>query len=434
MKYHHLIMQRQKSHLVIWLFFIIAFLWLFKSPVARADLGFTVVGTHPQAAAQPSLQGRGLKDLMVKDNLLYVGYGDWQTNTGPIHLNPFNLDSKLFTGSVISVPTESIEVIRKINDAIYAPMTDPKGSWTSLTSGFATDASGSFQNVTGFAAMHVFDVATLDGTDIWAAGSSVDETGSLSNGTAWRSTDGGESWQVMQEDTPTPSTGVVRYYWIARLNNKIYTSAYSFVDTFLLKGFDGTSWSTRNNFCYATRSKLVEVFADKIICQNITFDGSEVRVTNLPNNDPPIIDFYVDGDYLYVMTGASIYRTTDFSQIWQRLGDTPEQALSLAVYDDRLYLGDWNSQVLESTVLLSSFSELPLPSDPTTPPPGGGGGSGGQSGSGSGGTQTNAGSGGALWPLAKSGANIGTLIAAAGIIITSSALLYVSIQRLKKAA
>lgn len=335
--------------------------------VNAGPLGFTVIGTHPQAQAQSSADGRSLQDLMVKGNLLYAGYGDWQLNTGPVALHPFNMDTQSFSGSWLTVPTESIDVIRKINGDIYAPMTDPRTDWLLPDSGFATDRSGSLENITGITAVHIFDMTTLDGSDLWAVGSRMNEDGDASYATAWRSTDNGATWHIAQEDTPTIMTGAyIRYHWIATLNGKIYTRTTSL--THPMRVFDGSNWSTlTTNFC-STTPRLVEVFAGKIICRNTIFDGVQANtVTTFPDYavGKTIQDFYVSGSYLYVLAGDIIYRTTDFQDTWQLLGDAPAGAQSIAVYDDHLYIGDAQSQILMSSVLLSSFSELTPPSQDT---------------------------------------------------------------------
>ena len=47
------------------------------------SLTFQAFATHPSIAAQPET-GRRIADIAVQGNNLILGYGDWNSNTGPI--------------------------------------------------------------------------------------------------------------------------------------------------------------------------------------------------------------------------------------------------------------------------------------------------------------------------------------------------------------
>lgn len=64
---------------------------------------------------------------------MIMGYGDWDTNTGPMAINPFELSTETFDGVALSIPAESIDTIRTINGKLYIPSADPQGVIHSAT-------------------------------------------------------------------------------------------------------------------------------------------------------------------------------------------------------------------------------------------------------------------------------------------------------------
>jgi hypothetical protein len=185
---------------------------------AARTLNFTELGTHPEAAAQTTDQGKTLNSLAVFDGKLLASYGDYNANTGPITINPFDLTSQTFDGSAISVPAESIGTWRVINGKIYATTIDPTCSG-SCPAGYVVYTPGSGWEVkTPVNAEHMYDIATLDGTDLWMFGSAGGATS-----TAWRSTDDGQTWNVVQTYENVPGgDNSERYHWGAVLDGKMY--------------------------------------------------------------------------------------------------------------------------------------------------------------------------------------------------------------------
>ena len=49
---------------------------------AATTLNFTELATHPQAASQPTEQGRTINNLKIFNGKLYAAYGDYNANTG----------------------------------------------------------------------------------------------------------------------------------------------------------------------------------------------------------------------------------------------------------------------------------------------------------------------------------------------------------------
>ena len=350
-----------------------------SSAQAAGGLDFTSVGTHPQAAAQSTSWGKEIGDMQFDaGGNIVVGYGDWNTNTGPIAVNPFSTTTNSFAGQQLSIPTEAVEVVRSINGKLYMPWTDPQGSWDTPTSGYSTNASGTWQNVGKVTAVHVFDMASLGGNDLWMVGSlETDDTGGsdIAEAVAWRSNDGGQTWSQAYTDPdnpPSSGNGFERYYWVRVLNGKVYMQADQVTPQPPMRIYDPAtdSWSNgpTQELCTTYQTNRIEVFAGKILCATSntfkSFDGTSIStVANYPGSGA-INDLYVDGSTLYVVDSQGyVYSTKDLNS-WKIVANVPADgssygsAQSVAVRDGRMYIGTSNSQILEATTLIDDSTEV----------------------------------------------------------------------------
>ena len=92
---------------------------------ARAQSAtFQLLGTHPDAAAQGSADGKVLTTLEALNGKMYVGYGDYGANTGPINIRAWDPATESFTPSRLTSLTESIWTYRLLNGKLYAPNND----------------------------------------------------------------------------------------------------------------------------------------------------------------------------------------------------------------------------------------------------------------------------------------------------------------------
>lgn len=332
---------------------------------AAGGMTFSLLATHPEANVQSTTRGKTITDLSVDGTTLYTGYGDYGVNTGPVHINPFNLTTGSFTGSVLLVPTEETSVIRKINGSLYLPMTDPQLP-SNQDVGFATNEGGTWVNRMEAPAIHFFDMATLDGSDLWMVGSADEADGTTRKGaTAYRSTDGGATWNIVANDATTPYTppstvrDFDRYYWIASLGGKMYMQAEGVTPAPPVRIFDGTTWTTgtTTKVCGVSDPALVEVFAGNIVCAPSStirlFNGTTVEtVSVLAVVGTTVHDLYVDNGYIYAVGNTGIARSSD-GRTWQKLATPPTTARSIAVYNDRLYLGTSTAQILVSDTTIT---------------------------------------------------------------------------------
>lgn len=329
----------------------------------------TVVGKDPFAAAQPTAAGHLIRDLGMANGKLYVAYGDYDANTGPQQVHTFDPSTGVFSGSLLEVPTEEISTYRKINSAMYAPMTDPRVPWTA-DAGYATNATGSWTNQMKAPENHIFDVATLTGSDLWMVGSVGRYDPAVAGGgaAAYRSTDGGQTWQLVAKDTSAVETGYERYYWAAAINGTMYLQASGVSGGAPLRAFNGTTWSTvslasADQPCGTVAANRVEVFKNMIVCAGgsaygvTTFDGVTAKTAAIGG----LSDLAVPGDgSIYALTTNGVYRSID-GRSWTPLSTAPAGAQSVAVVNGTVYLGMNDSTIVK----INKLTVSPAPSATT---------------------------------------------------------------------
>ena len=334
------------------------------SPPAAADttaMSFTLLATNPTAAAQPTARGKTIQDLAVKDGLLYTGYGDYDANTGPISVSAMDLATGAFT-SLLSAPTEEINVYREISGNLYAPQIDPRLPWTADV-GYATDASGSWttKNVTPF--IHVFDVASSDGSGLWLAGSISDPTGTKGDGAALkRSTDGGATWTIAKRTTSSPAPNDFdRNYWVASAGGKIYAKPAIITPTpgttTPIDVWNNGTWTTipdpQNLVLASASAKQVAVLGGKVVFPSGAYiDSSTDSIGQGDTGLGWVLDFAVDGSTLYALSHSGIARSTD-GVTWTLLNVSlpPAAGIScIAVGQGTVYLGGAGGKIYSALV------------------------------------------------------------------------------------
>ncbi|MCA9344462.1 hypothetical protein KC946_01365, partial [Candidatus Saccharibacteria bacterium] len=348
------------------------------SPVNAANsvtLSFTELATHPQAAAQSTSTGKQINKLKIFNNKLFVGFGDYGSNTGPISINPFDLTTNSFDGETVSVPTESLGNWKEINGRLYTTTIDPTCSAT-CPAGYAVSDDGvSWIVKTPINAEHIFDVETLTGTDIWLFGSAGGPTAK-----AWRSIDDGETWSVVQTYENVPGdNNTERYYWGVALSGSMYMQSNYGGYQNPLQIFDGTSWSedTTDNLCPTgseSKGPNPVVFNSSIYCK---YSSGEVTVFDNSNHSTSAPDFVsardcsngcssssndlgdmiVSGDYLYILNSyflgyddfltQELVRTSDGSS-WESFDGIPSTASSIEIDEsaNKIYVGTSDSKIL----------------------------------------------------------------------------------------
>ena len=331
---------------------LVAALAAFAVRTAPGEEGsWSELGTHVWAAAQPTATGRTLGALQGWNGKLYVGYGDYGANTGPIHVMAFDPARAAFTNEFPAFETEAIYVFRPLFGRLYIPPIDPRSA-----SGIAVgrvSAGWSFQEVF---MTHGFDVATLTGGDLWLVGSS-DQSPAYGS-TALRSVDDGATWQLSLNER-TADDDWSRYYFAGVLNGRLYVQS---SETNRCRVFDGTVWSEGPDI--ARHGAFAQAFDNKMVllshhatpndsAELLAFDGVQTQaVLNA------VYMFTVSGGSLYALGADQCVRgTTNLSDWVTVCTNAPDGSRSLAVLNNRLYVGTTQSVV-------QVYSE-PLGSRPT---------------------------------------------------------------------
>lgn len=346
------------------------------TPTPPPPATYTKVATHPQAAAQTTASGKRIHDLEVHNGQLIAGYGDYNVNTGPITVNPLTLSSMTFQGGQITVGTEEINVLRKINGALYIPLIDPRTAHDAPT-GYATNVSGTWKQEDKVAMVHVYDIAERVPGELWMVGAANAVPGVFGGAVAYRSTNGGTTWQLMRHETDALAAnqdGFERYYWIAAMNGKVYMQASDVVDA-PLRAYDGTTWTTitspaltanRNTMCYSATANEVIAYNGTLYCSGFGGDLMTLKngiVASYDNwlSGGTVQDWHIGEDgLLYALSSLKGILRTAQGSLWQNLAsasqpwvETPE---SIAVHGDRIYLGGANANIYRSDRTITALA------------------------------------------------------------------------------
>lgn len=317
---------------------------------------------------QPTQAGREISDLTLYNGRLYVGYGDYTANTGPIDL--YSYDAKTGASSLdIKVPTEDIDVITEINGKLYVPYIDPRAEWTSPV-GYASTKSGTWQNYDHAKMIHNYDVATTDGKNLFMAGS-LNISGKF-YAVIWYSPNGTDKWQIVKKTTSDKFRDELdRYYWLEVINGKLYASA-DIQGTRTLDVWNNGTWTSTNLNAEAAGALTVSE-ADHIV------SIGDKLITTVPNSKGPgengmgtavysitenrvlapseltvdaqggiinLVDFNKIGNTVYGMAGnGALYSTTDGVN-WKYIvtSSVIGSVFSVDEVNKKLYVGRSNIQ------------------------------------------------------------------------------------------
>jgi hypothetical protein len=325
---------------------------------------FSYVATHPQANLQPTVMGKKILTLKSYNGKLYAGYGDYGANTGPINVTPFDPLTNAFAANPSIIDgTEQIALYRVLNSRLYAASIDPDAVTPSY---FANgDAAGSWSqlltNKAGAPPMdHVFDMNTLNGTDLWLAGSKGNDA------VIYRSTDGGNTWTKSYD--LAVADRAERFYAIGSFNGKLYVQAsstdlantISYPIEATSHVFDGTNWVTGPSLGVAYYFWQPETFAGRMVYSNncicngggygSTYSMSTSNVVTKLAVPVGLYNYTIDGTTFYgIGADGTVYSTTDLTNWYiQRTGISTGR--SIAVLNGQIYVGTSDSKIYKASV------------------------------------------------------------------------------------
>src|SRR6266567_6985783 len=217
-------------------------LFLIKPTSQAQGPAWAPLAAHPQASLQPATKNgaptvaRYLWNLKAWNEHLYAGYGDYGANGvsflgTQFAITPFDPKSGSFASSpVFQFDAEAVPLYRDIAGRLFAPNMDVAYAVRSTKNFAFGTKSGAWAEHSEQLAVHIFDVATLNLTDVWMVG--ADCTAADCNQTsavAWRSTDGGATFQISKSTDPPVRPGGIydfsRFYFAGVLNNRLYVQA-----------------------------------------------------------------------------------------------------------------------------------------------------------------------------------------------------------------
>ena len=203
--------------------------------------------THPSTWHDPF--ARSIEDLAIIGQEAYGGWGNYDSNIGPVPLSTVNVTTGTETPARFTLNGEEANALRVYSGKLYVPDIDPKVSWSTPV-GYATNATPTrrIAYVPVIAAQHVYDFAEL-GSERFIAGSMSNPDPARFGPTAdlafiAQSSNGGP-WEVVRWRATDPAkghSGYDRYYWLAVAGGKVFASAKLNPGPSLLDVWDGQQW------------------------------------------------------------------------------------------------------------------------------------------------------------------------------------------------
>lgn len=124
-----------------------------------------------------------------------VGYGDWDTNSGPVDIWSINPETLKWSLESEKLPTESVDKIVTLGDTTIALHTDPLGyyAWNDNKVGTII---GSQEQMTSNRVIHAFDATELPDGSWWFVGSGWEtEASSKDRAMGFLTRDRGKTWE-----------------------------------------------------------------------------------------------------------------------------------------------------------------------------------------------------------------------------------------------
>ena len=339
-----------------------------QQPPPPEALVFELVGT-PADYGRP-LSHQYLAELQLWHDRIYIGHGDWTTNTGPVHAIYLDLATGAFVhDDSFSFDDEAIESFVVLDDVLYAIGTDALEveGWE-FGNLYRKDWGSAWEKLrTVPRALHIFGLGQL-GDVLVASGTTDDAVGVI-----WQSWDGGYTWETVASlDNPDPESKNPRFV----RSHVLTLGGYLIVTTpwGSCYVFDGSTWSTRDCTAPTTFGVAKSVqFGNAAVMapylpfytrgsrwrrELVFFDGQEHWSIDVGMT---VRDIAVDGNVLYVLVdnrggAGTLLATADpscrcaaaFTTI-SAIPSTFARPRSLARAADRFFVGTADGKLIRST-------------------------------------------------------------------------------------
>lgn len=332
-----------------------------------APAGWDFHGQSPSAqSVTPRFSGR-IRTMQPYEGKLYLGYGDYGGNSGSqtglgTDVSYFDPATGAFGIALAAYNTEEINTYRELNGKLYAPGIDPFAGSASC----ASNHFGEWARAKGIGnAEHVYDMATDPDGALYLSGASGGGIWNIA--TIWKSTDGGQSWEVWFEEAPEADQyrdGFERIYWLATIGDKLYFRANNGSKTakpapMRCYDFKRQRWSTVGDTQRGKgkgKQKAIPVMI------GVVHNGSDALSANGLVYFSQLGGLYVfdgkkgsqlarsqvagmgDDGKVYILNGTGVHRV-DGRTVTPVIEQAGLSAGSIAVSGGRVYLGGYNSEV-----------------------------------------------------------------------------------------
>ncbi len=180
------------------------------------------------AAAQATPFGKTIGALGRAGSKVFLGYGDYNTNTGPVDIGQIDAADLTATptAAIEDLQTEQIILFRRLSDGrVLAPAVDATG----VAGGHYAERSAvgvwaERADRISALALHVFDLVEGPGGVLFACGSAFEgpaESGD-SGAAIWKSTDDGATWALDYSIFDANVGETHRFNWLAVVGDTVY--------------------------------------------------------------------------------------------------------------------------------------------------------------------------------------------------------------------
>lgn len=324
--------------------------------------GWRLLGVHPQAAEEPRDVGRQIRDIEIFGGRVFLGYGDYGENTGPVAINPYDPSLRSFVGVLHEAYTHQISVWRQVSFGLVAPDIDPlqdvPDDPLDPNGGMTWSGDGaSWSHVVVGPSFHVFDFAD-GGSNRWIVGSA--KANGSGAPTVWRRTGGG-AWRVSYQGDAELGANAARYYWVAVVNGVPYVQARGTTTVRPIRFFDAASgaWQAVSGISQqlhqSGQPQHVQVSGQFILSasgggiRRFDTQSETIRVIRMPNGQA-VKDIYVRGPEVFALTAGMIFRSTNNGTDFAAYLTSMPDATALAVGDGVVYIGTMDAALYAWTI------------------------------------------------------------------------------------
>lgn len=352
-----------KRILVLWVIFSVFTLFLTScsSTDTIDSIAYTELGIPSCERYSEGICARNPWDMVIFENRLYIGSGDYDKNSGPVDMWRYDIKNGTWSNSG-TLPEEEIDRFCLIDGKLAVPGIDPQEDW-SLGNYYVLENEQwvKFRNING--GMHTFDMIEFDGMLFAGLGVSSGSYPIVC------SKDGGKTFETIPlqkdgENIDTSGSQNVRVYDLFAFKGNLYaTFMYGESEiTYDLYRYENGVFVYDNQWY----GKIHQIkFTNNIITGKTQFadhmyftTGYLYATEDMANftriafpDSQTVYDICKDENYLYALCAiklddgkykVSVYRNdgrilTNFHEIFNFVYDVPP--LSIACQDENFFIG-----------------------------------------------------------------------------------------------